>query len=242
MISFAPSVTHAARYKHKSEVKIAQMTPAQRVDEYANEQAYHKYDVLDEHSELIEKYIWRDGLKALPRIVEIIDEYDPTRSSGRHGRKGERFDGAWMLLDDLDNHVVRVRGTEEGRRALAALEHSVERMHAAGYGKSDQHEWKEHGRIESVIDTLNYVKVLNSTDDAIKQTFRLEHKIVLSDAELLGFSNFLTAKYADYPSWSETNYFQDYTQLNEAGNPLWIRTMKKPKRYYEVYLEFKKTK
>ena len=33
----------------------------------------------DYHGEMIQKYIWRDELKVLPRIIEIMDEYDLTR-------------------------------------------------------------------------------------------------------------------------------------------------------------------
>lgn len=105
---FASCVIQAEAYKHKTEAELARMTPAQRVDEYADEQAYHKYDVLDKQWMLIHRYIMRDGLAALPRMIEIIDEYDPTRPSGKRGHKGERFDAMWMLLDDLDNHVIRV--------------------------------------------------------------------------------------------------------------------------------------
>ena len=219
-----------------------QMTPAQRVDEYANEQAYHKYDVLDDHFQLIEKYIWLDGLKALPRIIEIVDEYDPTRSSGKRGRKGERFDGAWMLLSDLDVHIVRVRASEEGRRAMDALERAIGRMRAAGFGQEDQHGWERHGRFESVVDRLKYAKGVNSTDRSIKDTLRLEYKIILSDAELIEFSDFLVARHPEYPGWSETQRIKDETQLNGAGFPLQLYILKKPERFYEAYLEFKKTK
>lgn len=242
LMSFTPFVTHAARYKHKSEAEIAQMTPAQRVDEYADEQANHKYDVLDEHSELIEKYIRIDGVKAFPRIAEIIDEYDPTRFSGRSGRKSERFDGAWMIIGDLDNFVVRVRASEEGKHAIDALENAIARMRSAGYGQPDQHGWKLSGRIGIAESTLKSLKGLGMTDDAIKETFHLEYKIVLSDAESLRLSNFLTASCPEYPGWSKTVYFRDFTRFNYAGNPFWTRTLREPKRFYEAYLEFGKIK
>jgi hypothetical protein len=89
---------------------------------------------------------------------------------------------------------------------------------------------------------LEEAKGINLTDRAIRDTFRLEYKIRLSDEELLAFSNFMAASYPDYPGWSETNHFRDYTQINDAGNPLWVYTMKKPERFHEAYLEFKKTK
>jgi hypothetical protein len=242
LMSFVSFVTDAQAYKHKAEAELARMTPAQRVEELAKEDAYHKYDVLDEHGLLIEKYIKRDGLKALPRIIEIMDEYDPTRSSGKRGRKGERFDAMWMLLGSLDRHVVRLRGTEEGRRAMEALERAIGRMRAAGYGQKDQHEWAQHGRFNLAVMNLEEAKGINSADEALRDTFRLEYKIILSDAELLEFSNFLVARYSEYPVWSERNFIKDYTVVNEAGLPLQIYTLKKPDRYCEAYLEFKKGK
>src|SRR5436190_9075121 len=66
-----------SQYRHKSDAEIAAMSPVDRVEEYANEQVNHKYDLSDKQSELIAKYIRQDGLSALPRIVEIIDAYDP---------------------------------------------------------------------------------------------------------------------------------------------------------------------
>jgi hypothetical protein len=242
LMSFASCVIHGQKYKHKSEAEIARMLPAQRVDEYAEEWAHHRYDVLDDYSGLVNKYIRRDGLKALPRINEIINEYDPTRSAGRRGRKGERYDAAWMLLDDFDTHVVRVRASEEGRRALDALERSVERMRAAGYGQKEQHDWKRHGRFDSVMDQLKEAKGVNRRDGWVKETFRLEYEIILSDVELLEFSNFLVANYPEYPSWSETKLIKDATQLNGTGDPVRLRILEKPERYYEAYMEFKKAK
>jgi lysophospholipase L1-like esterase len=76
----------------------------------------------------------------------------------------------------------------------------------------------------------------------VRDTLRLEYKTLLSDEELVAFSNFMAAHYPDYPGWSETNYFRDYTQINAAGYPLWIHTMKKPEHFYQAYLEFKNTK
>lgn len=242
LMSFAPFVIHAQKYKHKSEAEIAQMTPGQRVDQYADEQAYHKYDVLDEHSELIAKYTRLDGTKSFPRTIEIIDEYDPTRSSGKSGRKGERFDGAWMLLGRLDDFVVRARASEEGRRAIDSLERAIERMRKAGYGQPDQFDWERHGRIGVAEITLRHLKGLNSTDAAAKDTFQLEYKIILSDAEMLELSNFMTANYPEYPGWSKKIYFRDFTRFNYAGNPFWISTLREPKRFYEAFLEFEKIK
>lgn len=242
LTSCAPFAIPVEEYKHKSEAEIARMTAAQRVHQYADEQARHKHDVLDGHIQLIGKYIRRDGVKALPHIIEIMGEYDPTRTSGRTEHKGERFDAMWMLLGELDNHVVRLRASEEGRRAIDALERAISRMREAGYGQENQQEWEQHGRFNLAMMALEEAKGINSTDRALKDTFRLKYDILLSDVELLEFGNFLVARYSEYPGWSETNYFKDYTQRNEAGNPLWVYTMKEPERFHKAYSEFKKTK
>jgi hypothetical protein len=241
LISFAPPAIHAQPYRHKSEAEIARLTPAQRVEEYAEEDVRHKYDLDDDHAELIEKYIWRDGLAALPRIIEIMDEYDPTRFREGQGSRGERFDAVRMLLGDLDTHVVRLRGSEEGRRALQALERVIGRMRAAGYGQKDQHEWERHGRFGLAVMNLKEAKGVGAADKAISNTLRLEYKALLSDEELFALSDFLILSDATYPSWSELDFIKDFTKINEAGNPARIYIMKKPERFYEVYLEFKKT-
>lgn len=242
-MSFAPFVTHAHGYKHKTEAEIAQMTPALRVDEYSEEQAYHKYDLSDEQWMLILKCIRRDGLAALPRMIEITDEYDPTRASGKRGHKGERFDAMWMLLGDLDNHVVRLRGTEEGKRAIAALERAINRMRAAGYGQPDQHDWPQHGRFESAVATIEQARGINlTTDPAIRNALRLGYRVQMSDEALLAFSNFLVTHDPTYPSWSEMDYIKDYSRLNAVGLPVRVHTMKKPERFYDAYFEFKKAK
>ncbi len=242
LINFAPIVANAQWYKHKSEDKLARMTPAQRVDEFVKEHTHHYYDVWndDNQGEVIQKYIWRDGLKALPRIIEIMDEYDPTQYSGRRGNKAMRFDAAQGILTDLDNHIVRLRASEEGKRAIDALGRAVERMRAAGYAvKKDGFDWNYTTLNIAVID-LNRAKGVNDMDDDIQGTFRFVYKVILPDAELLKFSNYLTARYPEYPSWSEGQMVKDDAELSPAGLPVMNRMLKKPERYYEAYLEFKR--
>jgi hypothetical protein len=245
LTTYMPLVVYARAYKHKSESEIAQMTPAQRVDEWVNEQVHHRYDVLDRHRDLLRKYITRDGLKALPRMIEIMDGYDPTRFREGKGRRGERFDACWLMLGYIDNYAVRLRGSEEGRRAMEALERAIQRMRAAGYGQEDQNEWPQHGRFELAVSYLKRAKSINYTDQAVSDTLRLSYKIMLSDEELLEFSNFLVAYNPEYPSWSEQNYHEDITRVNQPNDPKkpkWVHTMKKPERFYEAYLEYSKAK
>ncbi len=127
---------------------------------------------------------------------------------------------------------------------MEASERAISRMRAAGYERKEQHEWKwvPDGRFELALTYLKEAKGIGFADRAIRDTLRLDYKILLSKEELLAFGNFLVARDPSYPSWSEANYFRDYTQINEAGYPLWVRTMKKPEPFYAAYLEFKKTK
>lgn len=213
LISFAPFAIYAEKYKHKSEAEIKALTPAQRVDEWVNEQVHHRFDVLDDQTELLRKYVTPDGLKALPRLIEIIDEYDPTRASGRRGHKGDRFDACWLMLGYIDDFAVRLRGSEEGKRATNALEQAVGRMRAAGYGQKDNSDAKQYV-FELAEGKLKYANGINFTDEAIRDTFWVQHKIQMSDQELLEFSNFLIARDSTYPSWSERDFIKDFTRAD----------------------------
>jgi hypothetical protein len=240
--SVAGGVVKTDLQKHKPEAEIINMTPAARVDEWVNEQVHHRFDLDDDQSILIRKYVLRDGTKALPRLTEIMDEYDPADRKKRS--KGERFDAAFLLLSFIDRQAVRLRGSEEGRLAMKALERGIQRMRAAGFARKDGHawEWVPDGRFEQAEAYLEEAKGIGFTDQAIRETFRLNSKLVMSDAELLEFSNFLVAHYPDYPSWSEKDFIKDPTRLSKAGYPLQVLVMKTPTRFYEAYSEFTKKK
>jgi len=240
LMSFAPYLVQW--YKHKSETEIARMTPAQLVDEWVKEQVHHRYDVLDEQDQIILKYVLRDGLKAVPRIIEIMDEYDPTRFREGQGRRGERFDACWLLLSYIDQFAVRLRSAEEGRRAMDALERAIQRMRAAGYGQPDQHEWERSGRFELAESTLEKAKGVNLTDVDIGVTLWVRYRILLSKGELVEFVNYLVARDPTYPSWSwregKKEPVKDYTRFDRFGNPVEVYILRRPERFYEAYLEF----
>src|SRR4051794_24309138 len=99
LLFFGSFAFQVQAYKHKSEAEIARMTPAQRVDEYVKEFA-HRFDPFDLNSRIIEKYIHHDGLKALPRVIELINEYDPTQPGGESRDKGERYESGWSIVQD----------------------------------------------------------------------------------------------------------------------------------------------
>jgi hypothetical protein len=144
----------------------------------------------------------------------------------------------------LQLQAVRLRGSEEGRLGMKSLERGIQRMRAAGFARKDGHawEWVPDGRFEQAEAYLQEAKGIGLADEAIKETFRLQFNLILSDAELLEFSNFLVAHYPDYPSWSQKDFIKDHTRLNEAGYPLQVHVMRNPARFYEAYSEFTKTK
>ncbi len=228
-------------YRHKSEAKIAAMTPEQRIDEWVKEYS-HRFDLSDEQRGLIRKYIELDGLKALPRAIDYLNEYDPTRPNGNKIRNIDRFESCQIMLGFIDGFAVRLRASEEGRRAIDALERSAKRMRAAGF-RIDQVEYNSDNSLLKVTEIkIKQAKNIGSTDETIQDTFRFLYKIKLSDAELLDFSNYLTERYPDYPSWSKGKTVKDNTEISPAGLPVINTMLEKPERYYEAYLEFKKTK
>jgi len=219
------------------------MTPVERVDEYIDEHFHHRWDVLDEQGDLIEKYILLDGTKALPRIIERMNRYDPSRQNGNKITAYWKFEACWFLLNRMDVTAFRLRSSEEGRRAIDALEKSVERMRAAGFAVDDIDDGEKHsdnGIYIMVGNEVKEMKGVNLKDKSIQEAFRILYKVKLSDSEILDFSNYLIERYPDYPSWSKMKMVKDETQINSAGNPLQFHIVETPKRYYEAYLEFKK--
>ncbi len=242
LMSFAPLVVQAQKYKHKTEAELAQMTSAQLADDYVNEKIYHDFNLDDDQYWVIIQQFRKDGAKALPRIIKIINEYDPTKSTGRNGKKGERFDAAVDLLEDLDENVVRLRGTTDGRRAITSLDRAIELMRKTGYAERDEYDRKRHDRFAPSVTALKYQKGLRLVDDMVQDTLRIEYRIVLSDAELSEFVSFLIEQYTDYPGWSEKKRYLDETKINELGSAMRVNLFVKPERFREVYAEFKKTK
>lgn len=241
LLSLVPvAVSTPQRHKHKSEAEILRMTPAERVEEWVNEQVSHRYDLSDDYGDVIKKYVLRDGLKALPRMIEIMDEYTPTGFRETQGRKGERFDACWLMLDFLDRNVIRLRGSQEGRTAMETLERAISRLRAAGAERREDEawEWVPHGRFEGAAACLQQSKGINDADEAIRNSLRLQHQIRLSNTDLLEFSNFMSKHHPTYPSWSE----RDFIRIEKDGKPMPGLIMKRLAPFHEAYIEFKKTK
>ena len=135
-----------------------------------------------------------------------------------------------------------MRSAEEGRKAINALERSIERLRKSKYSTDPNTKYLRKDMISSAESYLKEFKGIGWTDDNIQDTFRFLYKIKISNEELAEFSDFLTARYSDYPSWSKGESTKDDTEIGPAGYPVVNVMLVKPERYYEVYLEFKKSK
>lgn len=219
-----PNACVEENYKHKTEAEIAAMTPAQRINEEVKEQFYHMpAGAGDPYPSLLPEYIRKDGVKAMPVLTEMANQYNPNTTS-RCERM--RFFVAFLIANDIDEAVIRLRATKEGLSTIEALEGALRRMNEAGFDNEQQ----KRRDYEPYMGNLKRLRGGSIKDGIIQDTLRLKHNIQMSEEELLEFSNFLTALDPTYPGWSE---------IESATPPL---VMKDSKKYYEAYLKFKARK
>jgi len=223
---------------HKSEAEIARMTPEQRVEESCREYARHKYQMCD-YQDLLESYIGRDGIKSVPEIIKVINEYDPTRREGRSKEKDLRCENAQMLLSFLDTGVFRLRAVEEGRKALEAVKRLIERMRAADFDSLDTYEYNKQGRYQNSLLSIKEMEGINYCDEAIRNTLKHKYNILLSDQKMLDFVNYLISQDAYYPGWSKRDWYRDPNRLNEKGFPLRYVRIINLDPFYQAYLKYK---
>lgn len=223
MAAFEPIYIPDAQknYRHKSESEIARMTPDERIDEEIKERD-HLTDSADNQHQLIRKYRVLDGVKGSRRIIELMDSYEPRRLRDRS------FD-AVILATDIDENSIRLRASAEGRLIIEAIERLAARMPALA--REDSH----------LATTLAYIKGVNFTDEAIRDTLRMRYRINLTDAEILEFSNYLVKHHPTYPRWSTRYMARDNSNKNEAGFPAQVLVMKSPDGYRQAYEEFKRS-
>src|SRR4030095_5425363 len=127
---------YALPIAHKSEAEISRMTPEQRVHEYCDE--YHRHSLWDsDYIDLLRHYIRRDGVRSLPAIVQIINEFDPTNSRGKRNKTKDRASAEEFLLSRIDRELIRLRAFPEGRAAIDAVRREVQRMLAAHFDTAD---------------------------------------------------------------------------------------------------------
>jgi hypothetical protein len=224
-------------YQHKSDGDLARMTPEQQVDEYCNEYVRHGLGHSD-YSDLIRKYINLHAIRAVVRLAEIVNQYDPTGRGKSSREKADRAYQATVLLPMIDANVVRLRASAEGRTAILAMKQLSQNMLAAHFDKDEDND-QNRPRYELLISSVEELEGVTDCDQAIENTLRLRYKIHLSEGELVRFVDYLITEDPYYPAWSTREEYKDLTQRNEAGNPIWYLIMKKPEPFYKAYLQFK---
>ena len=231
---------YAHSTSHKSEAKIAKMTPDQRVQEYCDEYYHHSYEDRD-YIDMVNSYVLKDGINALPAITRIIREFDPTTSKGKSRRKDATAFAAEDLLSQLDRHVIRVRAIPEGKTAIEAMRRLVQLMLTAHFDTADvaNGETSDRYRYEASKDELKKLEGLNHFDNGIKETLRIRYKIRLSDQQMLDFVNYLITQEPRYPTWGALEFYKDLADRNEAGYPRQYLVLKKPEPFYKLYLQYK---
>lgn len=223
---------------HKSDVEMARMTPEQRVEEYCREYARHGLWHRD-YTKSLGDSIMRDGLRAVPPLVKIIGEFDPTSPGSDDKNKYEASSAAAILLGSLDAYF-RLRAFEQGRAAINAVRHLGEQMHKGHYDTTpDEGERSKALRYQITLGIQKDLEGNSDYDRAIRDTLELRYKVKLSDKDLLDFSNYLISQDPRYPAWSKTDWYVDHNKLNEAGNPLQYRTIQNIDPFYKEYLKFK---
>ena len=232
-ISLSTTLFAQSAYHHKSEVEIAQMTPAQRVIEYCEDHANHSPHFPNEYTKFFEQRLFKDGKKAFPQIIKILDEFDPAKMTYGFDKHFKRYEAAQLLLLDIDSKAFRVRGVEEGRNAIASMVRAYERMVARNkkYNKPSTDEmWR---RVHLSWDFLELLKGVNLSDQCVKDTLKVKYEVDLTEKELLDFVNYLIAHNSQYPSSSEREY-------SKSGKRICL--YKKPELFQQAYLEYKATK
>lgn len=211
-------------YKHKSEAEIERMTPEERVNEYIKEHE-HLTNSGDDHDLVIQKYLRRDGPKTFPYLIKLMDSYNPRRL-----RDSSSF-VATLIAVGIDENVVRLRGSAEGRQVIEAMKRLDERMKT---------EYKDGPGVE--LD-LRRVKGTNFKDEAISDALRLTYRVTVSKQELVEFVNYLIKIAPDYPSWSDTEWRMNLRRKSDSGvYPAQGPVVKKPLPYYQQYVAFKRSK
>src|SRR5262245_53038863 len=128
---YLPQVCCGQGDAHRPEREVMQMTPEQHVREYCREFFRHGL-VHREYVKLLDDSIMRDGLSAVPALVKVVDEFDPTSFRKSAKDKEEASYAAEILLGSLEGDF-RLRAFEEGRAAIEAVIRLSDRMHDAHY-------------------------------------------------------------------------------------------------------------
>jgi hypothetical protein len=88
----------------KSDAELARMTPEQHVREYCDEYYHHAF-WDHEYTNLLESYVLRDGIEAIPALITAVDQFDPAvvkeAPAGRTPGASRRWGCCPSLMKDV---------------------------------------------------------------------------------------------------------------------------------------------
>ncbi len=209
-------------YRHKTARQLARMTPEQLIDESTKEWNYH-VSLMDKYGMFtIHTYTGKIGIAIAPVLTKLAESFG-LRPNSRCQQ--ERFFTALAIAADVDNQIVRLRNTMDGKAAISAAVGAIQRMKNAGLANPDTNPYNKYEFGRTLLTTLNGI---NEHDELIRNLLVSEFQLHLSDQEFLSFVEYLTSTYPIYPSW---------TRVGKNG----ARDLQENKnKYHNAYLEFKK--
>ena len=213
-----------SRYRHKADSELAVMTPFQLVEESVKEQLYHMPSFDTYSGEMLNKHLrLHEPAAVLGVLSSNIRDHDPT---GQDRCEKLRFLVSVGEARGLDRGKIRLRSISEGLAVINALEQVLDRMKKAGF---DQEGSSTRGEFHFHTLQLKGLRSTNERDELIRNTLQKRHNIIMSDTELLEFSEFLISIDPAYPSWSEI----------DDGQSLLLN---KSEKYWQAYQAFKVTR
>lgn len=206
-------------FEHKSETEIKAMSPEEKMDEMVLEQMFHAPWDNDESYKNLHLALIEDAENIIPRAIEFLDEYDPEILVCKD-RNNARLLTAAIYLDTIDSAKIRIRGIEDGRTAIKALEHAIERRQRIISEKDFD------GRQNLLNSLLKGIKGRTIKDGLIQKTLNERYKLKISEEELDRFIEFLIDLDPSYPAWTHVLGWAEMTP-------------EEVKKYHQTYLTFR---
>jgi hypothetical protein len=208
-------------YRHKTDAELKRMSPEQLADESTNEWIYHA-SLMDQYGMFtINSYTEKIGVEIVPVLTDVAKKF---ASRPRSDCLQERFFTVFAIASDVDEQVVRLRSSADGRDAISAAVAAVKAMLDAGLADDRAHPYnKSHFGLY----LLESVRGINEEDQAIRELLGSEYRVQFSNQSFAEFVEFLIANYPTYPSWTP--------RVNQARD---LRPDKK--KYHDAYLKFNK--
>ncbi len=207
-------------YRHKTARELQQMNPEELIDEDARHWNYH-VGLMDKYGMFVlDSYKERVGTKILPVLTKLAGDF---ASRPRSVCQEVRFFTAFGIAADVDDQIVRIRASDDGKAAILAAAQAVQRMKDFGLADHDAH---PYNRYPFGLYLLDFVRQANDHDKLLRELLSDEFKVQLSDKEFFEFVEHLTLRYPTYPSWTP--------RVNSSRD-----LQKNKKRYYDAYQEFK---